>query len=231
MKSKTILNKEHFKALVCNSCKLCDISYTRAQWCWPKFVENRKPFLTKFVHVVVSSRGQGLSMAYFRRVREFKKLFCDPDTGACLMAFDCQGGMADCFTNYYNQLIGISSYLTEGGYEYGCGWPMTEHDEDAFNEHVIAVRSQHQTRRTVVRRDDVPFIFTSTGKRFLNKVEKILEDRHKPKRRSRKSSTKTSTPAKRKTNTSKSTVLRSTKRRKKTVGDSQANKAAKTDKK
>ena len=120
-------------------------------------------------------------MAYFRQAREFKKLFCDPNTGACLMAFDCQGGMGDCYTNYYNQLIGTPSYPLGDGYEYGCGWPMTENDEDAFNEHVIAVRSQHQTRRTVIKKDNTPFVFTSTGKRFLNKVEKILEDRHKPK--------------------------------------------------
>jgi hypothetical protein len=166
-------------------------------------------------------------MTYFRRIREFKKLFCDPDTGACLMAFDCQGGMADCFTDYYNQLIGMPPQRQS---EYGCGWPMTEHDEDAFNEHVIAVRSQHQTKQTVVRRDETPFVFSSTGKRFLNKVEKILEDRHKPKHRSRKSSTKTSSSTKRKTNTSKSTISRSKKRRKTTMGDSQADKAAGTNK-
>ena len=229
MDSKTIANKEHFKKQVCDNCKLCKIdSHFKASWCWPKFIENRSDFLTKFVHVVVSLRGQGTSMTYFRRIREFKKLFCDPNTGACLVAFDCQGGMADCFTNYYDQLIGLPPQRQS---EYGCGWPMTEHDEDAFNEHVIAVRSQYQPKQTVVRRDKTPFVFSSTGKRFLNKVEKILEDRHKPKRRSRKSSTKASSSTKRKANTSKSTVSRSKKRRKTTMGDSEADKAAETNKK
>jgi len=170
-------------------------------------------------------------MSYFRQPREFKKLFCDPDTGACLMAFDCQGGVKECFTNYYNQVVGVSTPVGEQ-YGYGCGWPFgVENDEDAFNEHVIAVREQYnQTRKTVVKRDTMPFVFTSTGKRFLNKVEKILEDRHKPKRRSRKSPAKTSPAAKREVNTSKSTISRSKKRRKKAVGDSKTNKVAGTSK-
>jgi len=229
MNTKMIETKEHFRAKVCNNCKLCNKTHFRGDWCWAKFVENRSAFLSRFIQVVVSARGSGKSMAYFRQGTEFKRLFCDPDQGACLLAFDCQGGIPECYNAYYNQLIG-SPYSPRTDDGYGCGWPMNiQNDEDAFNEHLIALRAQHQTPKTtttVVKRDKTPFIFTSTGKRFLNRVEKILEDRHKPKRRSRKSSTKADTPVKRKVNTSKPAVLRSSKGRKKNVGDSKTHKTA-----
>lgn len=222
MDSKTIQNKEHFKALICKNCKLCNSTIHRGQWCWPKFVENRSAFLSKFIHTIVCARGRGQSMADFRQKHQFKGLFCHPDTGACIMAFDCQGGMKECFEGYYDQVVGVPYSHREDGW--GCGYPYVMGDEDAFNEHVLSVKKQQERnqRTTVIKRDKSPFIFTSTGKRFLNKVEKILEDRHKSKRRSRKSSTKTNSSAKRKANTSKSSVSRSTKGRKKAVGNSKA---------
>ena len=227
MNGFNISSKARFKEIVCTSCRLCTMELYKADWCWPKYIEIKRNLLQVFVHAVVSARGRGESTHKFRQVGEFRKIFCDPYAGICFNAYDCQGSRDDCFNSFYGQVVGIPAKERNVACGYGSGWPYDEEEYwDALCGHTGKAENVIDAEYTVIKRDKEPFIFTSTGKRFLNKVEKILEDRHKPKRRTRKSSGKVDTSVKRKANNTKSNVLRSETGRSKDVGNTKRVKAA-----
>lgn len=222
-----IHSKQKFKELVCVNCQLCDSEGRKADWCWPKFIENRLPFLTQFVHKVVFARGNGEYKPYiFRGAGKFKDMFCNPDGGICVNSQSCQGALDNCYNTFYAQLLGISPNIGFNPSGYYYGYENVEEMEFWLNYGGGPSPAVIDAEYTEIKEDNKPFIFTSTGKRFLNRVEKILEDRNKSKYRTRKSSTKTGTGTKSEANTSKPSISRGKKERQGNLGDSKGDKVS-----
>jgi hypothetical protein len=202
---QAIDSKKSFMELICFNCGLCELKETKAEWCFPKFVENREGFVKYFVNQVITANVTTKIQQYtFRGPDKFKELFCSPDKGACYISSGCQGAMKRCYNGFYAQLIGLPNK-----YSQISGFTRAPHDYDKLSAYSNPIIDAEYTEV----KDKGPFIFSSTGKRFLNRVEKILENRNKPKHRARKSTSKARAPAKTGTNNSKPTVSRGKKGR------------------
>jgi hypothetical protein len=202
-----IENRKKFKEIICFNCGLCENKETKAAWCWPKFIENRGDFVKYFVNRVVNAKAEINRNPYtFRGPEKFRELFCSPDKGACYLSYGCQGVMARCYNSFYAQIIGLPNRFAHSRYSRSS--QVEDYDKLCGYRGPIV-----DAEYIEVKKDDEPFIFSSTGKRFLNKVEKILEDRNKPKHRARKSASKTRAPTKAGSDNSEPAVLRGKKRR------------------